>query len=693
MRKSMIFFLLLLSSIMVQAQPMSKASADQQVKAAEDRVQNNDPYQALKYYQEVYKETKDREVYYTIAKLNYELRDYNRAARSYERIVSRKYRDGPNPFLPHARFEFARILKMQGNYSEAVQQFQTFISEEDDLEKIKLAKTEIQGCEMALEMDPISGMAIENVGPNVNSKYSEYSPVLINDKEMFFTGINSKKVIILGETDKGKKAVDPFSKVYSSTRQGDGWTKAEVTGGKNIHRVGYHVGNLTVTDDGKLMYFTRVVLDGNKMKESKLYVSQRNSEGWGAAAEVKGINGDYIVKQPSLGELYGKDVMFFVSDMEGGYGGFDLYYATRTDEGFSNPTNMGAVLNTAADDETPHYIEGRIYFSSTGHAGIGGFDIFTSTWNGSSWSPPANMGTPYNSSVDDLYFSIDKDGYAGFLVSNRPGTNSVKSPTCCNDIYSITKQNIVIDLLANTLTTENKTLNGVNVELIVMEEDKPGVTDRRSKENDNKYTFNLSKDVAYMLVGTKDGYESDTLTFNTVGIRKSEQIARKLKLKYVPPKPKEPEYVEITTENPIRLNNIYYDFDDDKILADAEPDLTFLMTIMSDYPEMVIELQSHTDAQGTTPYNRKLSQRRADSARSWLLERGISEDRIQAKGYGESEILNRCVNGVRCPDDEHRFNRRTVFKILSGPTVIRVKKKVLNQTTGSEESSGQKKNK
>ena len=176
MRKSMIFFFLLLSAIMVQAQPMSKASSDQQIKAAEDRVQNNDPYQALKYYQEVYKETKDQDTYYKIAKLNYELRDYTRAARSYDRVVNRKYRDGPNPYLPYARFEYARILKMQGNYAEAVQQFQAYISEEEDLEKIKLAKTEIQGCEMALEMDPISGMAIENVGPNVNSKYSEYSP-------------------------------------------------------------------------------------------------------------------------------------------------------------------------------------------------------------------------------------------------------------------------------------------------------------------------------------------------------------------------------------------------------------------------------------------------------------------------------------------------------------------------------------
>lgn len=693
----MILFFSLIFSIALQAQPMSKASAGQQLEAAEDRVTNNDPYQALKYYQEVYKESKDEEIYYKMARLNYELRDFVRAERSYSRVVNRRYKKGSNPFLPHARFDYARILKMNGNYAEAVQQFQTFISEEEDIEKIKLAKSEIQGCEMALEMDPISGIAVENAGPNVNSKYSEYSPVIINEKELIYTGISAKRVIIIGEKPKKgskRKAVDPFSKVYSATRQGDGWTKGEVTGGKNIHRVGYHIGNLTVTPNGKMMYFTRARLDGNKLNESRLYVSQRGGEGWGPAAEVKGINGDYIVKQPALGELYGKDVMFFVSDMEGGYGGFDLYYATRESDGsYSNPTNMGAVLNTAGDDETPYYVDGRIYFSSTGHAGIGGFDIFTSTWNGSSWSPPKNMGKPYNSSVDDLYFSIDKDGYEGALISNRPGTNSVKSPTCCNDIYTVQKKNLVIDLLAKTFDTKGESLNGVQVELIVMEENKPGITDNRSKENDSKYTFDLSKDIAYMLVGRKEGYESDTLTFNTVGIRKTTQLTKDLKLKYVPPKPKEPEYVTISTEEPIRLNNIYYDFDDDKILPDAEPDLNFLFDIMIEYPDMVVELQSHTDSQGTKPYNEKLSQRRAESARKYLLNKGIAAERIEPKGYGESQILNKCVNGVRCSDDEHRFNRRTVFKILSGPTVIKVKKKVLREATGSDEVPGQKKNK
>ena len=134
------------------------------------------------------------------------------------------------------------------------------------------------------------------------------------------------------------------------------------------------------------------------------------------------------------------------------------------------------------------------------------------------------------------------------------------------------------------------------------------------------------------------------------------------------------ETIELTLNQPIRLANIYYDFDDDKILQDAEPDLQYILDLMKDYPEMVVELGSHTDARGKDSYNQVLSQRRAQSAVNWIAARGIEGGRLKAVGYGEQQILNQCVNNVRCSDDEHRFNRRTEFKILEGPTTIQVKK-------------------
>ena len=147
--------------------------------------------------------------------------------------------------------------------------------------------------------------------------------------------------------------------------------------------------------------------------------------------------------------------------------------------------------------------------------------------------------------------------------------------------------------------------------------------------------------------------------------------------------PKEPE-VEIITETitrnePIRMNNIYYDFDDTKILSDAEKDLSELYGLMIKYPDMVIELSSHTDAQGRSTYNEDLSQRRAQSATNWLIDQGISKKRIKPVGYGESVILNRCKNGVKCSDDEHRENRRTEFRIIAGPQTIEITREVTKE--------------
>ncbi len=685
-----IFIISAIHFSLIQAQPLTKSSDEQKLEAADMSFENKDYYNAMKNYQDYYKDNKEPEIAYKIAQLQLKLRDYQRAERSFNRIVNRRRSrkgGGENPFMPQARFEYARILKMNGKYDEAIQQLQLYTSEEEDVEKIEWARMEITGAEMALEMDPEKGMVVENAGPNVNSRHSEYSPLMYSDDKMYFAAIQGKSIITLD----GKKDKDYFSKIYTADRQGeDGWTKAKAIEGPNLNREGYHIGNLTISPDRRLMFFTRARLQGLELIESKLYLSSFGPDGWSPAKEVEGINGNYIVKQPTIGKLFGNEVMFFVSNMSGGYGGYDIYYSTRAGESFTPPKNLGEAINTKFDEETPYYLDGKLFFSSTGYPGFGGFDIFSSVWNGSNWSAPQNIGKPYNSSVDDLYFSIDKDGFFGLLASNRSGTNSVLGNTCCNDIYTVRKEKIALDLLAKTFSDDGQPLHGVKLQLVQMLKDQKGVTDTRSKEKSNEYSFQLKRNLAYRVLAAKEGYFTDSLDFNTVGLKKSQTIEKKLRLKKVPKK--EPEYITITTEQPIRLNNIYYDFDDTKILTDAEKDLGFLLKLMNDYPDMVIELSSHTDARGTKSYNQNLSQRRAESAKNWLVERGIAEERIKPVGYGEAKILNRCVNGVRCSDEEHRFNRRTEFAILSGPTSIKIEKQQLKSIDGSEDS-GQKKNK
>jgi len=235
---------------------------------------------------------------------------------------------------------------------------------------------------------------------------------------------------------------------------------------------------------------------------------------------------------------------------------------------------------------------------------------------------------------------------------------------------------IIIDFILNLENEE--ALDSVRLEKIASKE---SVLDKEDEEFPFKEQLDVDEDYVYIV--SKKGFKSDSVRFDTNDIEKSTTIEKNVRLERIPPKEEpviepepepeptpEPEPEVILLNEPIRLENILYDFDDDKILEDAEIDLQNLLELMQRYPDMVIELSSHTDAQGNDEYNRELSQRRANSATRWLTDRGISPSRIQSVGYGESQIINQCVNGVECTDDEHRFNRRTEFKIIAGPTSV-----------------------
>lgn len=658
------------------AQPLNKSTADEMLATAEEQLEMRDYYNALVWFEKAYEENRELDIAYKIATLHESLRDYRKGERWWKRIVNKRSRKVANPYMPAARFNYARMLKMNGDYGEARSEFQLFISEAEDPAMIERAKVELAGCEMGREMDEVAGLKIENAGKEVNTKYSEYSPYLVNGTELYFTAIQADDVIVIEEAEDDFHA-RAFVSTMAENRKGEmEWGEPSALG-TNINREGFHVGNLSISSDGRRMYFTRALLDGNDLGESKIYYSDKGGNGWGPANELEGINGDYIAKQPVVGELFGNEVLFFVSNMEGGYGGFDIYYSTRRGDTYAPPVNLGATINTKGDEETPFYQDGVLYFSSDWHPGLGGFDIFTAEWDGANWSAPLNLGKGYNSPQDDLYFSIDAEGYNGFLISNREGTKSAHGKTCCNDIWTVEKQKVVLDLAALVFDDAKQALNGATVQLIQMVDNTPGTTKKNTKDESNAFSFPLDREMAYMLLASRDGYFSDSLMFNTAGTDVTTTFEKQLYLKAIPEE--EPEYETYTTDQPIELENIFYDLDDDQILQEAEGDLTVILNLMNEYPDMEIELSSHTDSQGRTGYNQKLSQRRAESAKNWLTERGITESRITAVGYGESQIRNQCVNGVRCTDDEHRYNRRTDFKITAGPTSIKIEKTQLKK--------------
>lgn len=658
------------------AQPLTEVPYNKMLETADQMMKLRDYYNAEDWYDQAYRESRDPNIAAQLGYLSYVLRNYDSSQKRYARLLDD---DEDNIFIDE-RYYYGMSLKALGQYNEANAELTKFIEMSSEEELKPFARLAIQGMKEAGQLEENIETAIQFMDGDINSAFVEYSPRLYTSGDLYFSAIPAKKVV-----DASGGNDDQYSKIYVSTLGEDGaYSKPEELE-KEINRPGFHTGNVSFTPDGKYMYFTRSKLDGNDLDKSELYYSEFDGEEWSPAYPVTSLNGEHIITHPVVGELFGNEVLFFTSDMEGGEGGMDLFYATFQGESdFSAPVNLGPSLNTPFDEVTPYYLNGSLYFSSDGHPGLGGYDIFKADWDGVKWSEPENLGYIYNTTFDDMNIAFDKSGNYGFLVSNRPDEKkrNMKSKTCCDDIYLFSIRQIIIDL--NTVVLDaNGPLNGASVGLI----DKSGIRSSESKEQEesHEFSFILDPERSYKVHITKEGYYPDSIEFNTVGILDDFTITKEVTLRPLPAdatdSDSEPEFETITINQPIRLNKIYYDFDKWDILPEAEIDLNIIKGLMDEYPDMVIELSSHTDIRGPNRYNQTLSQKRAQSAKDWLVERAIADERIRAVGYGEEIILNRCVQGTRCSEEEHRFNRRTEFKIVEGPTEIRVTKEILKGAT------------
>ena len=663
------------------AQPLREPTYEMKLIKAEELVAEGDYYNALEMYQECYNESKDFYLISSIAHLNYKLRDYERAEKWYERMVER-----PEKYYTRLldTFHYARILKINRKYPEAFTFLQQYMALSDNDSLVEVVENEIIGMDLASKMKERNDLFVEPLPKEVNTSLTEASPVMGSDGYMYYSTFKKKSKIVID-----KDADDYHFKIYK-TKKGDkdSWGKPDKLT-KKINREDFHTGNVSFSTDGNTMFFTRSRLNGDSILSSTIYYSNFDGDKWEGARALDGVNGDWIATHPAPGAHFGDEVLYFVSDMPGGYGGYDIYYSTKKGGNeYSSPVNLGEVVNSRGDDVTPYYVDGVLYFSSDGRPGLGGLDVFSSTWDGTSFSEPLNMALPHNSTYDDFYFSWNPEDKKGFLVSNRPypKKRSSKSETCCDDIFTVAEQDIEINTIVTSYDKNKKPVTGAKVILKEFNRGDLNIVDTKKSGKGNTFNFPLKVDKQYRVVIQHPDYESDSFDINTVGLLDPKTFEKKF---YLTEKIKLPPTEEIkvyTINEPIRLNRIYYDFDDDKILPESEPDLETLKGLMDQYPTMVIELSSHTDSRGQDGYNENLSQRRAESARTWLLQRGIDPSRIVAKGYGETQILNECTNGVSCDEESHRFNRRTEFKIIAGPTTIEVKKEVIEPQPGSRRS-------
>ena len=352
--------------------------------------------------------------------------------------------------------------------------------------------------------------------------------------------------------------------------------------------------------------------------------------------------------------------LFFASNRPGGYGGIDLYKATKLANGdFGNAVNLGPTINTAGNELFPRPTEdGKLFFASDGHPGLGKLDLFVAEKNQDGVQVVSNLGPSFNSQADDFGIFFTDYPKAGFISSNRAGGKGD------DDIYFFEDKtpapkivNVLLNVFTKEVQVDGKEAILPRTRVVLYGEDKRQLGGDFSNAQ-GRVRFSLSPESDYSIIASRSGYFSKSIPFTTKG--KTPDLATLVQ---------EVTNIVLDTtvildqlilEKAIVLDNIYYDLNKADIRSDALPELDKLVKILRDNPTIRIELSSHTDSRSSDDYNLILSQQRAQAAVDYLVSQGITPDRLVAKGYGETQLL---ISNAQT-EEEHQTNRRTEFKVI-----------------------------
>ena len=420
----------------------------------------------------------------------------------------------------------------------------------------------------------------------------------------------------------------------------------------------YHESTVCFTHDGETMYFTRTNFKKNKSSEDllhlKIFKASLENGKWVKEEELS-INGDeYNTAHPTLN--VSEDRLYFASDRPGGQGGTDLYYVELKEDGsLGEVVNLGEKINTPGRESFPYISEeGELYFSSDGHFGLGGYDVFYVNMDASGGftGNVLNVGSPINSSYDDVCYVV-RSG-KGYISSNR----SESTEEVYDDIYRFVEHRPIKDLTSQLYGVVTDKSTGAPLPEATVEVYDTDNTLLYSLKTDAQgyYSQEVSYEPAYILKVTKSGYSSADAFSNQY----QEDREHNFEL--------EAKETELTVGTDLAkvldIPIIYFDFDKSNIRPDAAVELQKIVEVMNQYPDMKIDIRSHTDSRGSDSYNAALSDRRAKSTMEYIISQGISKDRLTSKGYGERQLVNHCSNGVPCSKEEHQANRRSEFIVV-----------------------------
>ena len=541
-------------------------------------------------------------------------------------------------------FRYAQALKAEGNYEKSNQYMELFAQKTNDTR----AKLFQENKDYLTDIDAVSGKYTMDK-TDINSEFYDYGPTFFG-KQIVFTSSRSEG--------------NQYSKIHEWTKQN--FTDLFVASIDNEGKLGsvenfsktvntkYNESSPVFTKDGKTMYFTRNNYNDGKKRKSddkvimeKIYKAELINGEWTNVKELPFSNDNYKTAHPTLSP--DEKTMYFASDLPGSFGNSDLYKVSIDSNGnFGSPENLGPTINTEGRETFPFVdADNNLFFASDGHPGLGGLDIFEAKANKNSFEKPVNVGKPLNSPMDDFGYITNKDGL-GFFSSNRDGG------TGFDDIYTFTVCTHTLSGLITDIDTKEILLNAK----VILFDDKMNKISETTSSDKGAYSFKVECNKKYYVRAAKEEYETTEKSFGPVTKTGESKLDIELKRNIFP--------VEVGTDlaKILDVSIIYFDLDKWNIRPDAAEDLEKIIAVMNQYPNMVIDIRSHTDSRQTHKYNELLSDRRAKSTLEFMVKNGINRNRLTAKGYGETQLVNNCSDDVPYKKKKQKKNRRSEFIVL-----------------------------
>ena len=623
-----ILLLIAVSTTIVSAQNSKTKKADNLY----DKLAYTDAAQA---YQKVLKRgTTDVYVFERLANCYYFINDTKKAEMYYKRVAKSKDAN------PEAIYNYAQTLKANGKFSDYNTWMKNFARLSPNDTRVKeFMKNPNYIPKIMEDMARYTATNMEDI----NSEYADFGGIVYGKDFYFASGRNtSRKTYQWNE--------EPYLEIYKATNVGGTMKNAELLNGDVNTK--YHESNAVISADGKRMYFDRndyfegdYDKSANGINQINLYYAENiDGKGWSGVVSAPFNNNEYSTGHPALSQD-GK-TLYFVSDMPGGKGGSDIYMvAINSDGSLGTPKRLGDNINTEGKELFPYLdSNGTLYFSSNGHMGIGGLDVFYAEAQGNGFGAVNNLGNGVNSSADDFAYKYDPTSQSGYVSSNREGGQG------SDDIYMVEAVEIPCEVTISVLVINENTNAAVAGARVDLYDTKGNRLSTKTSNLDGMVSFKAACDQAHEVQGVLADFESNA---SKVAPANDQKVSATIALKPIE---------EIIVEDQIVLNPILFDLDKSNIKAQAAFELDKVVSVMNKYPEMVIEVGAHTDSRATDAYNLTLSEARAQSTVQYIISKGISGKRISGKGYGETQPKVSC--GDSCSEAEHQLNRRSEFTIV-----------------------------